>query len=117
MKWLDQNTLFVTHKSAMDKISKNGKSWAHEQEFIESETNTIEDFVFWNDYAIFINYSNRIWLADLSTGQILDSSYYGGEHMKSISLLDGGIVALTGRSGTIKTYIIHSEQILPAGET
>lgn len=116
MKWLNDTTLVVTNSSCLDKIHKTEGAWVREEEFIDSNSNTVEDFIFLNQYLVSITYSNRAFLSDLETGSILDSSYYGAEHAKSISLSSSGVISIMGRSGTVKNYILHSEQLLPVGE-
>lgn len=116
MKWTDNQTLYMTHSEKLNKIFFDGESWCHDGEFIDVNCNTVEDFYFWKDYVIFITYGNRLWLADKSNGIVLDSSYYGGEYMKSIYSPEDGIFSIVGRSGTVKSYTIHNEQLLPINE-
>ncbi|SFL22815.1 WD40 repeat [Pseudovibrio ascidiaceicola] len=117
MKWLSPDALLVTHRSAIDKVYREDGVWYHDVQFVDSEANTVEDFVVFGSYVIFVNYANRIYLGDIVSGDVLDSCYYGAEHMKAINISKTGVVSIMGRGGTIKNYIIHSEQILPVGET
>ncbi|WP_421318392.1 hypothetical protein [Aeromonas veronii] len=115
MKWENNSTLYFTHSDSIDKITLTNEGWQHYHRFIDPSSNTVEDFVIWREYILMITYTNRLWLADINSGEILDSAFYGSEYMKSISIIDENKFTLMGRSGAALTYSINCEQLLPIG--
>ncbi|NAX17039.1 MULTISPECIES: WD40 repeat domain-containing protein [unclassified Vibrio] len=112
MKWVDNNTLYCTYSDSVDKIYFENEQWNHSHRFIDPSSNTVEDFVVWDGYMVMITYANRLWLADTLTGEILDSTFYGSEYMKSIVMTSENSFTILGRSGCAMSYRIDCDQLL-----
>lgn len=119
MRWMDDSKLLVTHSSRVDLIRYIDNEWQHEEGFLSGNDNTIEDFDWDSEkrYIVSVSYNKIISLYDYQTGKRLDTAYDGMDYMKGISFLKnlsrwGGDFATFGRSGYLKLYRIHDEQII-----
>lgn len=115
IKWIDNNRFLATHSSRLDLFAFYENSWHHHESHIDPASNTIEDYVILDrGYIAMITYSRRVFLADIDTGEILDSVYNGSETMKSIiqSPSNKSEFMIFGRDEKIKKYCIHNEQLL-----
>ncbi|CAI1093940.1 WD40 repeat domain-containing protein [Serratia quinivorans] len=112
LKWFDNQTLYISYSGAIHKIFFDDQ-WQHHVEFIGPNDNTVEDFIFIDDYIAFITYNRRIWLYDRISATKLDSVYNSEDYMKSIIHIKDNRFATLGRSGYLQQYELHNEQIKP----
>jgi len=112
LKWFDNRTLYISYSGSIHKIFFD-EQWQHHVEFIRPNDNTVEDFVFIDDYIVFITYNRRIWLYDRLSATQLDSVYNSEDYMKNIIHINDNIFATLGRSGYLQQYELHNEQIKP----
>ena len=124
MKWLNSERLIFGWS---DQLRSFTLATQREDTVVNSVGNTIEDFIL-NlefDYVVFISYMRNIYLARLSTGEMLCVVPDGVDYSKGLSWVNppkpissgGALEFMTfGRHGAINRYRIVNEKIHPWGK-
>jgi WD40 repeat protein len=115
MKWFDSDTLFVVHSGAIDKISRVGGAWKHEENFFNGNANTVEDFLILEEgkFLVGITYNKIIIVWNAATGEWLSSTYWDFDYAKGMIRdpnSDSGFFVY-GRDMVCKKFDLHDAQI------
>lgn len=119
MRWLDEDTLLIGNGGDLLAYSLRLKTT---RVLVHNLPNTIEDFDWTPDrqYLVIAAYSRYLYLADLTTGKIIDSHGHEMDYAKGVLFLPEDVRQTAypgdflsfGRDGVVRQFRVHDDRII-----